>query len=264
MQPFLKWPGGKRWLLQNHRDIFPQKFNRYYEPFLGGGAAFFSLLPKEATISDVNSELINLYLVMRDQPEQLRDAMLQHQSQHSTDYYYQIRAAELKTPLERAARSLYLNRTCYNGMYRVNKSGQFNVPIGTKTDCVYDVDFFTMYSLALQKATIQQSDFAEAIDTARTGDLIFADPPYATSTKNGFIKYNGQLFTWEDQQRLMRALVMAKKRGVFIVVANANCDEIQKMYTDNGFNIHFFQRSSTIAGKSSTRKKVQELIATSY
>lgn len=264
MQPFLKWPGGKRWLLQNHRDIFPQRFNRYYEPFLGGGATFFSLLPKEATISDINSDLINLYLVMRDQPEQLKGVMLQHQSQHSSGYYYQIRAAKLETPLDRAARFLYLNRTCYNGMYRVNKSGRFNVPIGTKTDCVYDIDFFATYSLALQNATIQQSDFAEAIDTACAGDLIFADPPYATSAKNGFIKYNGHLFTWEDQKRLLSALVAAKKRGAFIVIANANCEEIQKMYADKGFNVHFFQRSSTIAGKGSTRKKVQELVATSY
>ncbi len=264
MQPFLKWPGGKRWLLQNHRSVFPEQFNHYYEPFLGGGAAFFSILPAEATISDVNGELINLYLMMRDRPDQLKDAMEHHQSQHSSAYYYVVRERLPEDALERAARFLYLNRTCYNGMYRVNREGRFNVPIGTKDDCTYDVSLFEAYSTALQRATIQQSDFFRMIELAQDGDLIFADPPYTMSAKNGFIKYNEHLFTWDDQLRLLQALIAAKKRGAYIVLANANCDEIKKMYADSEFNLHLFQRNSTIAGKGGKRGEIQELVITSY
>ena len=147
MQPFLKWPGGKRWLAIQKENLFPDKYNHYYEPFLGSGAVFFSILPENSTISDINQELINLYTVMRDHPHQLQDVMRRHQALHNNEHYYTVRSHLPADLVERAGRMLYLNRTCFNGMYRVNRYGLFNVPIGTKTNCIYDIDKFLNYCI---------------------------------------------------------------------------------------------------------------------
>jgi len=194
--PFLKWPGGKRWLLEKHINCFHDHFCKLYEPFLGGAAAFFYLSPDSAILSDTNRDLINVYQVMRDNYVGLAQYMQQHQNLHCKDYYYQIRASKFDDPIQAASQFLYLNRTCYNGLYRVNKSGIFNVPIGTKSNCTYDIDLFKEYSSLLKKASIMTSDFEAAISTVQSHDLIFADPPYTISRKQkSFIKYNESLFT---------------------------------------------------------------------
>lgn len=144
LMPFLKWPGGKRWFINKYQDYFPVNYNTYIEPFLGGGAVYFSLHPKNAILADINEELINLYIIMRDRAEQLKDQMLYHQNNHNEEYYYRIRESNPSDPLEQASRMLYLNRACYNGMYRVNKQGMFNVPMGTKTNFVYDINRLSM------------------------------------------------------------------------------------------------------------------------
>lgn len=265
MTPFLKWPGGKQWLVRHNFDIFPGRFNNYYEPFLGGGAVFFALQPPKAVLSDINTELINLYACMRDYPQELKGIMEEHQRQHNKQYYYNIRGCEYATNLEKAGRFLYLNRTCFNGMFRVNRQGQFNVPIGTKNNCIYDLDMFEKYSELLKRADIINSDFVNVIENAKEGDLVFADPPYAVQKKqNGFIKYNDHLFTWKDQERLFESLLEAKRRGALIVLTNVNCREVKDMYQSEGFFWREISRISSMAGKASKRGKITELLITSY
>lgn len=266
MNPFLKWPGGKRWLTSTIKDIAPQKYSKYYEPFLGGGAVFFSLIPEKAVISDINPELVNLYIVMRDHPIHLKKCLCSHHKLHSESYYYRIRSTLFTDPVEQAARFLYLNRTCYNGMYRVNRQGQFNVPIGTKRDCIYDIELFEEYSEALSNAEISTNDFATTIQQSTSGDLIFADPPYASARKKdtGFLKYNNQLFNWDDQIRLHNTLVSAKMRGVSVILTNANHQEIKDIYTNSGFFIKEVTRVSSIASKVENRTPVSELLITSF
>lgn len=265
ISPFLKWPGGKRWFVNKYHYIFPDEVNTYYEPFLGGGSVFFALQPQKAVIADVNEELINLYMKMRDNPNELKELLKVYQSKHSKTYYYQIRESCFVNDIEKAARFLYLNRTCYNGMYRVNKNGKFNVPIGTKSNCTYDIESFDNYAKLLRRADIVVDDFQNIIATAQKGDLIFADPPYAVRKKqDGFIKYNDQLFTWKDQERLYVSLREAKSRGVMIILTNVNCEEIRKMYESGGFFVTEIERVSSIAGKATRRGVITELLITSY
>ena len=261
--PFLKWPGGKRWLAKKYKEYFPKEYNMYIEPFLGSGAVFFSLQPKEAILSDINKELINLYVIMRDNPKELKGQLVYHQERHTKEHYYKIRDVILTDNLKCAGRLLYLNRACYNGMYRVNKQGKFNVPIGTKNNFTYDIDQFDQYANCLKHATLICGDFYEIINKAKKNDFIFADPPYATSGKANFTKYNDELFVWQDQLRLHEALVNAKARGAKIVLTNVYCKEIIEMYKNDGFYVHILQRSSNIAGQADKRGKVKELMITS-
>ena len=263
IEPFLKWPGGKRWIAKKYKEYFPKEYNMYIEPFLGSGAVFFSLQPKEAIISDINKELINLYVIMRDNPKELKGQLVYHQERHTKEHYYKIRDVILTDNLKCAGRLLYLNRACYNGMYRVNKQGKFNVPIGTKNNFTYDIDQFDQYANCLKHATLICGDFYEIINKAKKNDFIFADPPYATSGKANFTKYNDELFVWQDQLRLHEALVNAKARGAKIVLTNVYCKEIIEMYKNDGFYVHILQRSSNIAGQADKRGKVKELMITS-
>lgn len=264
LPPFLKWPGGKRWLISKHIYCFPRRFHHFFEPFLGGGAAFFSLRPLQATISDINSELIALYQVMRDSPLELAQAMRKHQELHCREYYYSIRIAHYADPLQSASRFLYLNRMCYNGMYRVNNSGQFNVPMGTKQNCIYDVDRFSAYSDLLKSAKIIACDFAATIDRSGENDFVFADPPYTIShNQNSFIKYNEQLFTWKDQQRLLESLCAARSRGANIIATNASFDMLKEMYIECGFFVKVVDRFSVMSGRVDKRRKQEELLISS-
>lgn len=263
--PFLKWPGGKRWFVSQLFKIVPSEYNHYYEPFLGGGSVFFALAPNNATISDINADLINLYTVMRDNHQELKEYLIKHNQLHSKEYYYETRKQTPSAPIESAARFLYLNRTCYNGMYRVNQNGQFNVPIGTKDNCIYDLDLFADYSKSLKNAEILNSDFAPVIQSAISNDLVFVDPPYTSASKNtSFIKYNDKLFTWDDQVRLHQESLKAKERGAKIILTNANCKEIIEMYSDSGFYVSELSRTSSIAGKADKRSVVTELLITSF
>lgn len=265
MHPFIKWPGGKRWLIANYPHIFPDAFNRYFEPFLGGGSAFFSLMPLQATISDINAELINTYRVMARNPVQLRGQLIQHQEHHSVDYYYTIRANVPNDSIGRAARFLYLNRTCFNGMYRVNRLGEFNVPIGTKQQFINDVASFEEYSKALHNVHIRRQDFVDTIREATNGDLVFADPPYTIAhNQNAFIKYNERLFSWKDQKRLLNALLRARTRGAIIIATNAYYPEIQRMYEQNHFYTQALSRFSPISGLADGRGTQEELLISSY
>ncbi len=261
--PPLKWAGGKRWFVAQCKELLPKSFGAYYEPFLGSAAVFFDTKPKRAVLSDINEELINLYCVIRDMPTDLARNMAAHQQKHSADYYYYIRAQKPRTELNRAARTLYLNRTCWNGLYRVNLNGDFNVPKGTKDTVVMESDDFVLLSKILNKATILCQDFEQTLDRAKRGDFAFIDPPYTVAhNNNGFIKYNQHLFSWEDQLRLRAAVERAAMRGVKVLITNAAHPSVIDLY--NGLNQRSVNRAGVISGDSRFRGRYEELVVTTY
>lgn len=258
LQPIVKWAGGKRWLIRQTEGLFPDSFNHYYEPFLGGGAVFFHLKPLSATLSDVNAELINVYQSIKDNWQTVAKLLREHQVRHSTDYYYQMRSEIPRASSAQAARTLYLNRTCWNGLYRVNLKGEFNVPIGTKTNVLSDIDNFEALSVLFKTVKFSVQDFEQNVEAAKKDDFIFIDPPYTVKHNyNGFVKYNENLFSWEDQVRLRDAVVRAVKRGVKVLVLNAYHDSIKNLYSD--FEQIALSRSNVLAGKSEFRGRYEEL-----
>jgi len=264
LEPFLKWVGGKRWLTTSQKRLLPKEFDHYYEPFLGSGAVFFALKPVKATLADINKELIECYTQIQTNWEAVLKALKIHHNSHSNDYYYQIRALKSEDPVLKAARFIYLNRTCWNGLYRVNLKGQFNVPIGTKKNAILDSDDFEGVSKMLQKATLLSSDFEEIIDKAQRGDFIFVDPPYTVKHNfNGFVKYNEQFFHWHDQERLSECLKRANDRGCLIMLTNANHPSVKELYKDV-FDVLELERSSVIAASSANRGMYQEIIVRNY
>lgn len=263
LTPPLKWAGGKRWFASNHQDLLPQKFNRYVEPFVGSGALFFSLQPERAILSDINGELINLYEVIRDEPIALYKQLAIHQRKHSDDYYYEVRKSQPKLPVNKAARTLYLNRTCWNGLYRVNLQGQFNVPRGTKDTVLLPSDNFEALSHALQHIDLLCQDFEVTLDAAERGDFAFIDPPYTVAHNyNGFIKYNQNLFSWDDQVRLRDAVKRAAQRGVKVLITNAAHQSVKELYQE--FDLTVVERNGVISGDKSSRGLYQELVARWY
>lgn len=260
LKPFLKWAGGKRWLFESGQFSLPPFPGRYFEPFLGGGAVFFESQPQNAILSDANSGLIELYKVIQECPDALEERLRMHAKLHCKEYYYVIRKKEFSCPVERAAQFLYLNRTCWNGLYRENLKGQFNVPIGTKQTVIFETDDFKAWSKALSGARIECRDFEEAIEEAGSGDFIFVDPPYTVRHNlNGFVKYNQKIFAWDDQIRLRSALENAVDRGAAFAMTNADHESIRELY--NGFgDLKTLSRYSVIAGSSLHRSASTELL----
>lgn len=260
VNPFLRWAGGKRWLVFNYPSIFPTKYNRYIEPFLGSGSVFFHLRPKRSILSDINSDLIATYEAVKNDWEKVYSTLIEHHICHSIDYYYNLRLNKPTSRNRLAAWFIYLNRTCWNGLYRVSEKGIFNVPIGTKVNVILPTDNFKASSKILRNADLRNADFEEIIDSTKRGDLIFADPPYTVKHENnGFIKYNGKLFSWNDQIRLRNSLLRAKQRGVIFLLTNACHDSIRNLYSDF-CNIVAVERSSVIAAETKNRKICKEYV----
>lgn len=258
--PFLKWPGGKRWLFNNSFVERLPPFERYIEPFLGGGAGFFTLQPRRAILSDINPELINVYRQIRDAPKAIAIGLQQLQERHSKEHYYGVRKLVPKDDLQKAVRTLYLNRTCWNGLYRLNRRGQFNVPIGTKNSVVLKSDNFSAASDILKNAILQVSDFSDTIREAGDGDLVFIDPPYTVShNNNGFIKYNESIFSWDDQQRLRISAFEARDRGAQVLMTNADHDSVRDLY-GSAKRLTSVERSSVLSGTAAFRTKTTELL----
>lgn len=260
LKPFLKWAGGKRWLFESRQFALPKFDGRYIEPFLGGGAVFFENQPANAILSDANNRLIELYIVIRDHLNEFEGLIREHALLHSRQYYYELRAEELATPVRRAAQFFYLNRTCWNGLYRENLRGQFNVPIGTKQTVIFEADDFPAWSKALHRSVLLHRDFEVAIDEAQAGDFIFVDPPYTVRhNMNGFVKYNQNIFAWQDQVRLRDALLRAAERGALFAMTNADHESIRELYAGVGQQRQL-NRHSVIAGKAAHRGHSTELL----
>lgn len=262
--PFLNWAGGKRWLVQRYNNLFPTDYKTYIEPFLGSGAVFFSIQPKKSILSDTNSDLVNTYCTIKNDYKRVFKLLKFHHKNHSKHYYYNIRKAKLRSKYSKAARFIYLNRTCWNGLYRVNLKGEFNVPIGTKKNAILGTDNFYVIAKLLNNSKIISTDFQKVIDEAEKNDFLFVDPPYTVKHKNnGFLKYNEILFKWEDQIRLHHSLLRANKRKVKIFLTNACHESIIDLYKNN-FDINIVHRKSIISGKTCFRKDCEELIIKNF
>jgi DNA adenine methylase len=262
--PFLKWAGGKRWFVGRYLASIPTDFGRYIEPFLGSGALFFALQPKEAILSDLNADLVETFVAIKENWKPVVSILRRYHRLHSAAFYYRVRSSGPRSVAARAARFIYLNRTCWNGLYRVNTRGEFNVPVGTKENVLRDSNDFARASALLRGASLVSSDFESVVSRARRGDLIFADPPYVTAhSRNGFLKYNEKLFSWDDQVRLMECLRRAKRNGVRILATNADTPSIRKLY-EKSFTTRSATRSSVIAASSAKRGTSSELVITSW
>jgi len=172
-EPFLKWPGGKRWLASRHAGLLPPCYNNYVEPFLGSGAVFFRVAPPSALLADSNEELINAYRCIKSDYQVLEDELFRMQEKHSEKFYYRMRSEDPAERIQRAARFIYLNRTCFNGMYRVNREGKFNVPIGTKTAVAFGVGYLKTIAEILKNVTLKHLDFEKTLELAQPGDFAF-------------------------------------------------------------------------------------------
>lgn len=260
IQPFLKWAGGKRWLVEKHSHLLKVKHERFIEPFLGSGAVYFSLQPKSAILCDRNEQLIETYSAIKDDWQKVEDLLRKHHNKHSTEYYYEMRAKRMRSASSRAAQFIYLNRTCWNGLYRVNKNGKFNVPIGTKQNVLLSTDNFELISNQLDNSELISGDFEIAIDKATTGDFLFIDPPYTVKHNyNGFVKYNENIFSWDDQIRLRDSVRKAISRGAKAVITNACHESIINIYDGMG-EIITLDRASVISGKSEARGRYEEAV----
>lgn len=257
--PFLKWAGGKRWLVRHHAELVPDFSGVYCEPFLGSGAMFFHVLPKAALLSDRNSELVEAYKAIKDDWRAVLSKLKEHHRKHSPDYYYVVRDSSPTKPHTKAARFIYLNRTCWNGLYRVNLKGKFNVPVGTKQNALLATDDFESVSRALSFADLICGDFEEIVNQAGRGDFVFVDPPYTVKhNHNGFIKYNENLFSWDDQVRLKSSIDKAVFRGAKVLVSNADHESVRELYGD--YKQHPLDRLNVLSGNPQFRGRYSELI----
>ena len=272
LQPFTKWTGGKRQLLGELRSYMPETYGRYFEPFVGGGALFFDLAPEQAVINDFNEELINAYRQIKDKPVDLIDLLLGHKENNSKDYYLELRAADRDgrlasmTDVERAARILYMLRVDFNGLYRVNSKNQFNVPYGRyKNPKIVDVDLIHQISGYLNENDIEilQTDFADAVAGAQTGDFVYFDPPYIPLNEtSSFTSYTHEGFSYEEQVHLRDTFKELTDRGVYVMLSNSSSPLVEELYQD--FNVHFVEAQRTNGAKSSSRGKISEIIVTNY
>lgn len=259
VHPFLKWAGGKRWLIPHIKDFIPSNYNRYIEPFLGSGVLLFTLLPKRALISDINKDLVDTYINIAKDWSLVYKKLIEHDKKHSKVYYYKIRSSKPYSHSGRAARFIYLNRTCWNGLYRVNLKGEFNVPKGSKKRALLSTDNFEQVAGILKNCDIRHSDFESIIDQGKEGDFIFIDPPYLVKHKNnGFLKYNEKLFSWNDQIRLKETIERAKLRGCFILMTNTSHISIKKLYDRD--KIIEIERNSVIAANINSRGVTKEIL----
>lgn len=261
LDPFLKWPGGKRWLAGKVTDLARQHLTgTYFEPFLGGGALFFYWRPERAVLSDINGPLINAYRQVKRSPDQIREFL--REMPVGRGIYYSIRGLSLEDEVDQAVRFLYLNRTCFSGLYRVNKKGQFTVPYGggrtprllTETQILNDA------AAALRGAELLQSDFESVVQRTGEGDVVYCDPPYAAKqpSTNGFRRYNDQLFSWSDQQRLAAAVKEARNRGATVIVSNSADEVVGTLYEDA--ECLTLERSSRVSSDPASRGAVMERV----
>lgn len=286
-EPVLKWAGGKRQLLDELYARFPESYECFHEPFFGGGALFFDLEPDNGSINDTNERLINFYKQVRDNPEVLIDQLrsfedpesdpdpnrsyseTNHKGKEIENYYYQQRALFNRRPyggdfdpLEEAALLLYLNRTCYNGLYRENNNGGFNVPIGRYTNPNWvQENRIRNASRVLQDTEMHNEDFEYVLDRANAGDLVYFDPPYEPMSPTAyFTDYSEAGFDRDDQRRLLEVAQELDDRGVYVILSNSGI--MYEMYDDAGFYVETEGATRAINSDGGNRDEVEEIIAT--
>ncbi|HEX8228278.1 MAG TPA: DNA adenine methylase [Chloroflexia bacterium] len=267
--PFVKWVGGKRGIIDSLVSRVPEKFGTYYEPFVGGGALFFSLNGRltDAFLSDTNFELVITYNVIKKDPQSLIEQLEKHTKKHqqnAEEYYYKVRSQHnLKDPVAIAARFIYLNKTCYNGLYRVNKSGEFNVPIGRYTNpTIVQRENIMACSRVLQKSRVEYHEF-DAIKPQH-GDFVYFDPPYHPTNDSSFTSYTKLDFSEHDQARLRDFALQLHKRGVHVMLSNSDTKFIRDLYSDRAFRIVTVQAPRNVNCKPTQRNSVSEVLITNY
>lgn len=266
--PFLKWAGGKSQLLASFEEFFPEEINRYFEPFTGGGAVFFHLRNLHgdfyAELSDMNQELVNCYTVIRDQLTDLLNDLQKHEN--TEEYFYQLRGQEIAelSNVERASRLIFLNKTCFNGLYRVNSKGNFNVPFGFyKNPSTRNEPLLRACSDALQNTKIVHRPFEDVLKKARKGDFVYFDPPYhPLSSTSNFTSYTKNSFSGEDQERLAETFIELDKRGCKLMLSNSDCPFIRDLYAQ--FNVETVYAMRAINCKATGRGKISEVLVMNY
>jgi DNA adenine methylase len=273
-KPFVKWVGGKRQMLRQFRErklYPPEKFdpskNSYFEPFAGGGAVFFDLLPKSAYLSDLNNELIITYKIIKNDVELLIKLLKKHIN--NKEYFLNIRSQnpEKLSDLDVASRFIYLNRTCFNGMYRVNKSGGFNVPFGKYTNpLICDETNLRRVSQSLKNVELVNSDYKEILNKAIKGDFVYFDPPYYPINKTSqFTSYTSQGFLEKEQIELKDTFVKLRKRGCYLMLSNSDTKFIKDLYSNiKGVNINEVFAGRAINSDATKRGKIKEVLITNY
>lgn len=273
-KPFVKWVGGKRQLLRQFRELGlypPEDFNpttnTYYEPFVGGGAVFFDLLPKNAELSDLNNELVTTYNVIKNNVDELIQSLQKHI--YDKEYYLEVRAKKVEdlSDIEVASRFIFLNRTGFNGLYRVNKSGQFNVPFGRYNNPVIcDEDNLRRVSDALQGVTITHRDYKNVLKTAKSGDFIYLDPPYyPINATSSFTSYTAEGFLEKEQTELRDTFVKLHEKGCFVMLSNSDTPFINELYSGlDGITINKITAGRSINSKGSGRGRITEVLVTNY
>ena len=271
-QPFIKWVGGKRGLLEQLFPLFPKKFENYHEPFLGGGAIFFELYSqgllnnKNIFLSDINSELINTYNIVKNNPNELISNLEEFKKKHSKEFYYKTREIDRKeefknlTDIERATRFIYLNKTCFNGLYRVNKKGYFNTPIGSyKNPNIADRDTILSASEALQNAIISNDPFSNVINNTSENDLVYFDPPYyPLNVTSSFTAYDSNCFLEDEQFELFEVFDKLADKKVNVLHSNSDTIFIKELYQK--YDINIVNANRFINSKSSGRGKISEVL----
>jgi len=268
ISPIVKWVGGKRQLLPEIMPLINKKCSTYVEPFVGGGAVFFELQPKKAIINDYNSELVNVYTVVRDHSEELIEELEKHNRNNNGEYFYMIRALDRSevyhtmSDTEKAARIIYLNKTCYNGLYRVNSAGQFNSPYGKyKNPNIVNEDSIRVMSRYLQsnKITIKQGDYKEVLRGLRRGAFVYLDPPYMPiSLSSSFTGYTENGFSYAQQVTLKEECDKLRKRGISFLQSNSDCPEIRDLYKE--YEIRTVQAKRRINSKGNKRGEINEVL----
>jgi len=270
---FVKWAGGKGQLLEQFKPLFPKKIERYLEPFVGSGAVFFYIIqnykPKEIIISDINEELINAYKIIKTDVERLIVELKQHKEYHNAkgkSYYLAIRATNPKDlpQLEMAARFIYLNKTCFNGLYRVNSKGGFNVPMGSyKNPDIVQEEKLRIVSKLLKNVTIKKMSFEKVLNFAKKGDFIYFDPPYQPlENKKSFTTYTKDAFLEKEQKLLEEVFNKLDKKGCSVMLSNSDTKFIKDLYSE--YNINFVQATRMINCNGDKRGKVNEVVVTNY
>lgn len=272
-KPFVKWAGGKRQIIDELKKYIPDEFNTYYEPFIGGGALLFELAPKKAVINDSNAELMNVYQVLCDDLKfkKMCRVLNNYEANHSEEFFYEIRNKDKNkntfnrlSDYTRAARTIYLNKACFNGLYRVNSKNEFNVPFGKKSKVnTYDGNNLITVSnyLTMNDIKILNKDFEEVLKDAKKGDFVYFDPPY-DSDNNIFTSYTEEGFGKDEQRRLAKVFKELDKKGVYVMLSNHNTTLINELYKD--YHIHVIEAKRNINSNGKKRGKVEEVIITNF
>lgn len=263
MDPIFRWAGSKKKLLSSIKARLPEEYRTYHEPFCGSACLFFDIQPRKAVLSDMNTDLIQAYLEIKRSPTSVFESL--ERLEVSESDYYRIRSMdpELLSSSERAARFIYLNKLCFNGVYRTNKSGQFNVPMGTKTGKLPDLAILSAYSEALQAADLRSGDFGGMLNNIRKDDLVYLDPPYSKPGTRKRGEYGPNSFNYTDIERLVDTLKEIDKKQAFFVLSYSDCEVIREVLKEE-WNIQSVSVRRHVAGFSAHRKIVEEVIVSNF